>query len=231
MKNIHALTRYCPIPAREQNLIISTSKHLYATKDELLRYQQKEIDPRLPGAKTLLTRFVLLDVDTGVAYCEVHPAPDGVDLLGFLARAWSDKPDHPMRGFPQKINVPKIAMADPEIVTDLKILQHFGGFEIDALPAGFAAGIHAVKKFEFYIRDMVYRSSHLSLYSIIEHSATISFFTSSEASCMSKEPWAAVDGPDTSFTQAIDDLYDPLGGWRLDEYEAVLNGIVNRKTD
>lgn len=52
-------------PGREQNLIVSHSKHWYAAKDGTLRYQQKDLDERTCGPKKLLTRFIVSDVDTG----------------------------------------------------------------------------------------------------------------------------------------------------------------------
>lgn len=214
-----------PSPAREQNLLISKSKHLYLTKAGLLRYQQKAIDPRLAGTKTLLERLVLLDVDTGVVYCEMHPADEATDILGFLARAWSVKPDHPMRGFPQQLNVPKAAIADPAIAPDLRTLASWGAFELAALPAGFAAGIHAVKKFENEMMYLTYRSDQIGIYTVNKLSALISCQVSTAMAHFSKEAWASVLAPDASFTQMIDEQYDPPAGWRLDEFAAVLNGI------
>lgn len=218
-----------PIPGREQNLLISKSKHLYLTKDGLLRYQQKAIDPRLPGTKTLLERLVLLDVDTGVVYCEMHPADEPTDILGFLARAWSIKPDHSMRGFPQRLNVPKGAITDPSIAPDLRNLASWGAFTVAALPAGFAAGVHAVKKFEAEMTYLKCRSDQIDIYTINKLSALISCRASSEMSYLSKEAWAAVQGPDAYFTQMIDAQYDPPAAWRLDEFAAVLNGIDAEK--
>lgn len=107
--------RGCQAPCREQNLLISHSKHLYLTRDETLHYQKKPIDPRLPGAKTLLTRLVLLDVDTGTVYGEIHAEKTATDIVGFLARAWHRKPAHPMHGRPECLNVAKSSMANPEI--------------------------------------------------------------------------------------------------------------------
>ena len=220
-------THDAPLAAgREQNLLISTSKHLYLTKSGFLRRQQKPIDPRLPGNKILLKRLVILDVDTGTVYGEMHLDADDPDLIGFLARAWSRKTLHPMRGFPRHLNVPKVVMENPLMRGDLSLLQQEGGFTIAPLPAGFAAGIHAVKQFELETESMVWSievEAHMELIQAV--SAVISRQASSAMSFFCENAWDAVQAPDQAFTTWVDGQYKKIGAWRHGSYELVLDGV------
>ncbi|WP_219096296.1 hypothetical protein [Pseudomonas sp. UMAB-40] len=214
-----------PIPNREHSFLISKSKHLYLTRDGLIKHQKKEIDPRVPGAKTLLERLVIVDVDTGVAYCEMQPADEPPDIVGFLARAWSIKPNHPMRGFPQRLNVPKKLMEDPAYRRDLWMLSAWGEFELWSIPSGFGPGIYAVKKFETVLRGLPRRDCPLSLDLVIRLSALISRQASSKLSWRFDKLWESVKGPESAFSEMIDQLYEPPDGWRINEYAEVLNGV------
>ena len=93
------------------------------------------------------------------------------------------------------------------------------------LPAGFAAGIHAVKKFENLILFMFCGNDQISIYTILELSALISKQASTEMSRFADEAWASILPPDASFTKMIDEQYVKPAAWRLGEFAAVLNGI------
>lgn len=213
-------------PCRVQNLLVSTSKHLYLTKSGALRRQHKEIDPRLPGTKILLTRLVVLDVDMGTMYGEMHNADNSLDLLGFIARAWSVKADHPMHGIPKQLNVPKAVIDDADMNRDLSLLASASHFTVAPLPAGFAAGIHAVKQFEIKIESLLWRvEGDVNLESILAASAAISRSASSGMSLLREEIWRAIPAPSEDFFALIDAQYDPVGGWRVGPYEWVLKGV------
>ncbi|MFC5511152.1 hypothetical protein ACFPOU_08425 [Massilia jejuensis] len=145
-------------PGREQNLFISQSKHLYLTKAGYLRRQEKAIDARLAGAKRILTRLAVLDVDTGSVYGEYHEQDSEKDLIGFLARAWSKKALHPMRGVPLVLNVPAIALKDQTYREDLTFAIRNTALRIGELPSGFSAGVHALKQLERCVESLMYRS-------------------------------------------------------------------------
>ncbi|WP_455233158.1 hypothetical protein [Geopseudomonas aromaticivorans] len=218
-------------PCREQNLLISLSKHLYLTRDDNLRYQEKPIDPRLPGTKTLLTRLVLLDVDTGTVYGELHAEWTATDIVGFLARAWHEKPHHPMHGLPARLNVAKSAMAVPEIRADLDMAREFFGVRLGDLPHGFNAGIHALRNFENAVRNLVhtycwkFEVSQVPLVAIQANSANISRLASSTASRWWDKDWSSIPQiPDAVFAN-VDAVYKAHGAWRDEPFNGVFEQV------
>lgn len=218
-------------PGREQNLFVSVSKHLYLLKDGSLKYQQKELDARTAGARELLTRLVLLDVDTGTLYGEMHTASTSKDLAGFLARAWSVKADHPMRGLPAHLNVPKVVRAEERYRNDLDQLCSAGNIVIGDLPGGFAAGVHAVKQFEKTVESLFWRSGDKlspDLYMVQVCSGALSAEASNSMSYRWKDRWAAVSAPPPVFFDRVDALYQQPGNWRQGPFELVLNGVPGR---
>ena len=210
-------------PGRLQNLLISPSKRFYLSRSGTLKRQQKAIDPRLPGAKTLLMRLVLLDVDTGTLYGEMHRLDDQ-DVWGFLERAWSVKRDHPMRGIPEQLNIPKALWADPSTREEIIELSDAYEISIDYLPPGFAAGIHAVKNFENALGQLCHTHDDIGLGVLQSTSALISGLASLGDARMWNKDWYAVDGPDEAFNAMIDKQYEPKGAWRMGPYARVLQG-------
>lgn len=226
MKRFFARPGSGHFPGRVQNLLISPSKHFYLTTSGKLRWQQKAIDPRLPGTKSLLVRLVLLDVDSGTLYGEMHRVDDQ-DVLGFLARAWSVKRDHPMRGIPQQLNVPKAMWADASIREEILELSDAYDIEIEYLPPGFSAGIHAVKNFEKSVREVAGGADDLGLGFVQFASAIISSQASGESHMWDKD-WYAIEGPDENFNSMIDQQYEPVGSWRMGPYATVIHGMEHK---
>lgn len=215
-------------PLREQNLFISLSKHLYLTKDGYLRRQAKPIDPRIPGPKQLLTRLAVLDVDTGSVYGEFHNETTAKDLIGFLARAWSKKTEHPMKGVPKLLNVPAVALTDESYRDDLEFAVRHTGLLLGKLPSGFAAGANALKQLEHRVAAMQWRADDIEIDLEIIHStaAAISVEASDSFSHMWAKRWEAVAPVDPSFLEAVDALYQTPGVWRSGPYELVLKGLL-----
>ena len=217
-------------PCREQNLLISISKHLYLTKNDILRYQQKPIDPRVPGPKTLLMRLVLLDVDTGSIYGEMQ-STENEDLLGFLARAWSRKSLHPMHGIPSQLNIPKSAIDNKSMIGDIRLLASSFHFKLAPLPTGFSAGIHAVKEFEIEFKYMLWQAEQDVTFDLVTAcSAIISYRASSGLSFAYEHSWDSVPAPGDQFTSFIDAQYKKPGSWRLGLHELALNGVPASRT-
>ncbi|WP_139133070.1 hypothetical protein [Pandoraea sp. ISTKB] len=211
-------------PTREQNLFVSLSKHLYAVSDGSLRYQRKVIDPRLPGQKQLLRRYVVLDVDTGVLYGEYHLASDDVDVVGFLARAWHKKPDHPMRGFPRLLNIPK--SLDGAATDDVMDLSSRATFEVGYLQGGFSVGIHAVKALESRVQSLIpFHGRQATLWAVQTLSAATSRIASNSMSFAWNEEWDKIPEIPSDFFQYVDKLYTEEGAWRYEPFDVVLNGI------
>jgi hypothetical protein len=211
-------------PGREQNLLIGLSKHLYFLKDGTLKYQEKAIDPRVSGNKTLLLRFVLLDVDTGAIYGECH-TQDEADLAGFLARAWSVKPRHPMRGIPELLNIPKIVSSTPEYSSDIELFQRLTGLNIGALPSGFAAGVHAVKAFEKEVESLSWSfrlKTVPNLHVVQACSGVMSALCCASMPEIWRQRWGSIPAPTKEFFAAVDALYEQPGGWRFGAFRSVL---------
>lgn len=210
-------------PCREQNLLIGQSKHIYCLKDGALKYQQKPLDPRIPG-KTLVTHFVLLDVDTGVVYGECHEVGSDKDLAGFLARAWSVKPHCLMRGIPSILNVPKIVRKDELYKQDIELVSTLAkNIQVGELPSGFSAGAHAVRLYEKAVTSIISSRNPVGIYVAQACSDALSAQASSQDSFLWKEAWQAVQPPEASFFNTIDRLYDEPGAWRAAPFDRVLS--------
>ncbi|MDU8351193.1 hypothetical protein RYA05_04690 [Pseudomonas syringae pv. actinidiae] len=207
-----------PTPAQDQNLLVSTSKHLYLTKDGFIRYQKKPIEPRLSGSKILLSRLVLLDVDMGVSYCEIQIC-DHLDVMGFLARAWSIKINNPMRGFPVRLNVPKAIADNQDIANELYSLAEWGKFQICPLPGGFSGGIHAVRIYEQMLYGF-FRSNddEFSLDWLESVSGPMSMQASGTHAYEFSKLWESVPGPCDAFMAMMDRQYVEHGAWRTGSF-------------
>jgi hypothetical protein len=211
-------------PTREQNLFISLSKHLYLVNDGSLRSQSKELDPRTAGTKQLLRRYVILDADTGVLYGEYHLADDDVDVVGFLARAWHKKAQHPMRGFPQVLNIPK--SLNSAAADEIMELCRGYPFEVGYLQGGFGAGIHAVRQFERQVESLIsWRGSQPELWTIQRLSALISVQASNSTSHAWTKEWEKVAEIPDEFFRFVDTHYTEDGAWRGEPFDVVLNGL------
>ncbi|WP_194727131.1 hypothetical protein [Noviherbaspirillum malthae] len=218
-------------PGRQQNLFISPSKHLYLTKAGYLRWQKKAIDPRLLGAKTLLIRLAVFDVDTGSVYGEYHTQEGAKDLIGFLARAWSAKADHPMKGVPRVLNLPAAVLKDDGYRRDLSFAVSHTDLHLGKLPSGFSAGVNALKQLEDRVASLPYRGASDGIGLDIMHATA--GVTSDEASWalgqyLWNEGWKEVQPPTEYFLNAVDALYVEPGAWRSGAFKLVLNGIPNR---
>lgn len=214
-------------PAREQNLFVSLSKHLYCLKDGTLKYQQKALDPRLPG-KTLLLRLVLLDTDTGTLYGELHER-ENVDLVGFLARAWVKKPQHPMHGLPYLLNVPRVVHSTQPLLEAVQDIWQITKVNIGEMPAGFAAGVHAVREFERVSEEsLLWRfddkpTPNLEIAQAC--SALLSTMASNSLAHTWEQAWAQIAPVAPEILAQIDACYEPAGAWRNGPFRLVLDGL------
>lgn len=168
-------------------------------------------------------RFVLLDVDTGTIYGEMHPIDDQ-DLLGFLARAWSVKRDHPMRGIPELLQVSKSVLSDSTMCTALNLLMVELGLSVAQLPSGYVAGVYAVKNYENTLRMVLCGGGDVELELVHSLSAALSAQAAEEA-MMWNQDWRAIDGPGDAFAELIDRQYESVGAWRVGPYSVVLQGL------
>lgn len=214
-------------PCREQNLFISLSKHMYCLADGTLKHQKKELDPRIPG-KQLITRFVLLDVDTGYVYGECHEKDESEDLAGFFARAWIKKATHAMHGIPSILNVPSIALKNQSYKSDLEFIAQSTGLTLGDLPFGFSAGVHAVKQYEAALQSLLWAGRGQRPATLPDAQACSGFLSAQASSSLSHlwaKKWEDVPPVSAAFLSAIDGLYEERGAWREAPFDIVLNGI------
>lgn len=220
-------------PNRVHNLFIGAHKHLYCLMDGTVRYQKAPLDARTCGKKRLLTRYLLLDVDTGVFYAEYHLADEPKDLICFLARAWAVKDKHAMRGLPRILNVPALVEKDAEYRSDLSRIQGWTDIAIGELPSGFSAGVHAIKQFDTTSLQVLWsRERALGVAVSIEDLQMLSGLLSAQASLRPlfrwKAKWAAVAPPPQDLYERINGLYDYAedgDNWNTGPFEAVIDGF------
>jgi hypothetical protein len=171
--------------------------------------------------------LVVLDVDTGSVYGEYHEQESTKDLIGFFARAWSKKALHPMRGVPQVLNVPAIALKDEAYRTGLEFVVRHAAVKLGELPSGFSASVHALKQLERGVESLTYRGGgdrEVDLYMIHATSGVVSMEASNSLSHMWQKSWEALSPPE-EFLEAVDALYQEHGAWRSGPFELVLNGL------
>uniref|UniRef100_UPI0035C776E8 hypothetical protein n=1 Tax=Serratia quinivorans TaxID=137545 RepID=UPI0035C776E8 len=150
------LNRYQSTHANQiHQLSVSVSKHYYASRDGLLKFQKKAFDVSLANAKKSdkdhLVIYSLRDHFSGLFYIELAFLSTRVPVQAFLARAWGEKTDADvvLYGLPDFLMVPKtVSMAFPGIdervaAQNIELLPVTSGFQ--------SGGLMAVKAVENYL--------------------------------------------------------------------------------
>lgn len=208
-------------PNRVQHLVVSDSKHFYFREtDQVLGYQKKELDPRTCGNRKMLTRQIVIDEDTGVLYGELTPCHD-VDLLGFLARAWAAKKDHPMRGFPASIHVPRNVLKTEQLAADLRWMAALGGVTVSSATGGFGPPTVAAREYERELLNLL-RDGRSTLSTADAAASVISLLACCNAATAFREAWRAVQPMDPATIRRIDDEYTTPACWRSNLFSFVL---------
>ncbi len=135
-------------------LIVCVSKHLYATKNGLIRYQRKPFDVSLmkveKAEKVHLVHYLIRDDFSGVFYAEIHSGTPLIPIEEFLFRAWSHKENYLFCGMPDFISVPKTV--SERFPTVKRLIEVYGVKTID-VTSGFQSGtIQDVKNWEDLVR-------------------------------------------------------------------------------
>ena len=135
-------------PNHVHQVVVSVSKHLYATRTGQLKYQVKPFDislPDLPGEKEHVVIFALRDHTSGIGYAEVKVRSALGTLTSFFAKAWGSKATHPFCGVPELLLLPNAAeSAFPGTRTSVEGL----GVQVLPVASGFQANIGDVKVIE-----------------------------------------------------------------------------------
>lgn len=216
-------------PNRHQTLFVSLSKHLYLTKDDSVKRQDKDLDPHTCGERRLLKRYVILDVDTGQVYGEYHEAGQAPhDLLGFLARAWARKKHNHMHGLPSQLNIPQSVWNDDDAAS---ALREVSGFDVMLAPTqgGFGGGIHAVRNFEkraYELKWSMASGDKLPFKFIQMASAIIGQKASSSDSPIWHSRWDEVPEVPLAFTAMMDARYEIPKAWSLGYYGYGIHGEI-----
>lgn len=102
-------------PNHVHQLSVSVSKHYYAGKDGLLKYQKEpfkvSLDKLSEAKKNHMVIYSLRDHTSGLYYTEIAFAPTLIPIKDFLRRAWQPKPDIALHGLPDYISLPKTIVA------------------------------------------------------------------------------------------------------------------------
>lgn len=209
-------------PNRAHHLVVSDSKHLFFyEKDEVIRYQKKELDPRTCGTRRMLSRLVTIDEDTGVLYGELWPRDEELDIVGFLARSWARKSNHPMRGFPSFLYASSRVLNDKRLANDLESCALIGNVQVHPAPGGFGPSTVAAREYERQLQyagagagdgRFVLSAAHLA-------AQEISLLACSNAAAVFATQWSAVEGPSSDALARFDAFYVEPGAWRLGDFE------------
>lgn len=213
---------------RQHNLFVSASKHLYVNANGVLRWQKKPIDRRTCGTKGIVTRLLLLDVDSGALYGELHDDNTVRTLSDFLLRAWHPKAGHFFRGPPDEMQVPSKVLDDLASTRDMAIICGPASVALGALPSGFAAGVHALKLYESTVTNYLPATGkELEVFQAL--AADLSFVASGSAYALQSE-WDRVRQLPDSAKLAVDQVYGS-GWWRSGQFSRAFPLSVARATD
>jgi hypothetical protein len=142
-------------PNHAHQLVASVSKHYYAGKDGLLKYQVKPMETSLTklssASKKHMVIYSLRDHFSAVFYAEIGFGPELPPLHAFLTRAWGTKshmPEFPFHGVPELLTFPQTArVAFPEVVSAVETL----GVSLVAVTSGFQGGVGDLNTIEKWL--------------------------------------------------------------------------------
>lgn len=209
------------------NLFVLPSKHMFLSAKGLVRRQSSPIQWKARQGDSRLTNMIVMDEATSVFYAELRTSDEKDDVLGFLARAWSVKPDHPMHGVPRTLNIsPSLKVG---ITRPIKALCQANGIAVGSNPKGFASGVaQATAQLERVIAEASVAASKLRETGWLKAcSAAISRDACQVAANVTQESWSEIPAPDHEFFAWIDQKIGP--SWREEPWNFVLDGLVGRK--
>jgi len=209
-------------PNREHTVSIGVSAHLYLKRSGGLRWQARVLDPRLDARRKRLARLHIRDVGTGVFYAELHEFGSNVDLLGFLARAWSTKAWHPMRGLPGHLNLPALATSDARLVGDLRALELVTNISTRVDHVDCKGNVRSEEAFDRQMGLLPTRGEPFLLGTAQELSARVSNQVCHAECVESMADWSLVSEMPPAFRDFMDGLYREHGAWRSGPWASVV---------
>ena len=174
---------------REHNLFVSESKHLYVDAKGAVCHQKKPLDRRTCGSRKIVTRLLVLDVDSGAMYGELHDDETAGQLADFLLRAWHPKTWHFFRGVPEMLNVPAKVLDDRTRMEELQVITNPAGIGwIGPLPGGFAAGVHALRNYENQVMKSLWLHKGLGL-GVLQQLSALNSYGAAGSAHSNPESW------------------------------------------
>lgn len=215
---------------REHNLFVSESKHLFVDAKGDVKYQKKPLDRRTCGGRKILTRLVVLDIDSGALYGEYHDDSTAMQFDDFLLRAWHPKAGHYFRGVPNKLNVPAKIIDSTQNMSLVRSIADPAGVEAyDVLPSGFAAGVHALRGFEQKVMSQLSRNEPLSLHVVQVLSALLSYMATPSAYAQ-PDGWDNVTALPVAAKQAVQSRYGE-DYWCTGPFERIFPPVLRDASD
>jgi hypothetical protein len=109
-------------------LAVSVSKHYYASKDGLLKYQRKPMEITLEDIAKQQRRHMILyslrDHFSGLFYSEITFGPAVMEIADFLNRAWLPKAGYDFHGIPEALIVSgTVKLAFPALESNLARIE------------------------------------------------------------------------------------------------------------
>ncbi len=129
-------------------LLVSISRHLYLSREGVLKYQQKSMEVNAGNfhrsKKNHLAYYILQDVFSGNYIFSVATTKKMLPLLEFLHFGWrKEKGEEHFWGLPRRVSVPKL-ISSPELLAGLQQL----GVEPFHPSSGFASGVRIIRDIE-----------------------------------------------------------------------------------
>jgi len=136
-------------PNHLHQFVMAVSKHYYAGKDGVLKYQKKDMDVSLSkissSERQHMIIYSLRDHCSGVFYSEISFAPNIIPPQEFLYRAWSPKNDYLFQGTPPLLTLPRtVRDAFPELASQVSAL----GIKLIDVTSGFQSGVRDLRTIE-----------------------------------------------------------------------------------
>lgn len=136
-------------PNALHQLIITVSNHVSITKNGTLKRQETPLKKVLPvmqeNCSDRVVHYVLIDNATGQIYAETSTGDCVFDAAQFLHRAWSEKEDNELYGFPENLMVSKTTLA---CFPEIKDVCDAYGIPLGFPKHGFQAGARNVSVWE-----------------------------------------------------------------------------------
>lgn len=113
-----------------------------------------------------------------------------------------------------------------------RALQAIIPFTVDEIPSGYAAGVHVTKLYESAVADLRASADFNDVTATLETAQARSALITASITRSNRhridDRWAKVSPPPASFVDAVDQLYEPRGGWLEFQFDMIVKGSEHR---